>query len=264
MIEHYRQKSLFNYLNVLEEEKFILLDIINVLSVDDQKLLQRRFGSLYDGEGTLPITLIERTRIFQTLIPQIKEIFFTLKKTTKEEYSIILRTWSYKLYKRKKETKDLLRVMNLEEYEKEQRKNISKVVAIEEVEVRKESYENENIVYFRDLVKILDEEKKRIFKKYRKELLDNKYNLSLFNSKLKRYALNLVSYGFTKEEAMFSLLITTEELNISKAQLLSLLGIDEEILSEIYLNSINKIKNLLSNELDNYFSLLKEKRDSYE
>lgn len=264
VIEHYRQKSLFNYLNVLEEEKFILLDIINVLSVDDQKLLQRRFGSLYDGEGTLPITLIERTRIFQTLIPQIKEIFFTLKKTTKEEYSIILRTWAYKLYKRKKETKDLLRVMNLEEYEKEQRKNISKVVAIEEVEVRKESYENENIVYFRDLVKILDEEKKRIFKKYRKELLDNKYNLSLFNSKLKRYALNLVSYGFTKEEAMFILLITTEELNISKVQLLSLLGIDEEILSEIYLNSINKIKNLLSNELDNYLSLLKEKRDSYE
>lgn len=265
VIEHYHQKSLFKYLNVLDEERFILLDIINVLSVDDQKLLQKRFGSLYDGEGTLPITLIERNRIFQTLIPQIKEIFLTLKKTTKEEYSIVLRTWAYKLYKRKKETKDLLRVMNLEEYEKEQRKNITKVVAIEEVEVRKEIYiGNEKITYLRDLVKILDEEKKRILKKYRKELLDNKYNLSLFNSKLKIYALNLVPYGFTKEEAMFILLITTEELNISKAQLLSLLGIDEEVLSEIYLNSINKIKNLLSNELDNYLSLLKEKRDNYE
>ena len=265
VIEHYHQKSLFKYLNVLDEEKFILLNIINVLSVDDQKLLQRRFGSLYDGEGTLPITLIERTRIFKTLIPQIKEIFLTLKKTTKEEYSIVLRTWAYKLYKRKKETKDLLRVMNWEEYEKEQRKNITKVVAIEEVEVRKEIYiGNEKITYLRDLVKILDEEKKRILKKYRKELLDNKYNLLLFNSKLKIYALNLVPYGFTKEEAMFILLITTEELNISKAQLLSLLGIDEEVLSEIYLNSINKIKNLLSNELDNYLSLLKEKRDNYE
>ena len=264
--KNYRIKSLFTYLNIHEEQKYILLDVINIFSLEDKKMLQKRFGSSYDGADVEEITKKEKSRLTSTIIPKVKKMFEILSSVSKEEYKETLRNLA-KTYQKKSYNNTLTRKMTIEEYEHEQRRNLTKVVAIEEVEIKegkKESYENENIAYLKDLVKILEEEKKKIFKNYKKELCTNKYNLSLFNSKLKIYALNLVSYGFTKEEAMFILLLTTEELNISKAKLLSLLGIEEEILSEIYLNSINKIKNLLSNELDNYLSLLKGKRDSYE
>lgn len=263
IIENYRIKSLFKYLNILDEEKDIILDIINILSEDDQKLFQKRFGPLYDGVETKPTTLDERTRIFKILMPKINEIFLTLKNTPKNEYSIVLRTWGYKFYKRKKDTKDLIRVMTVEEYEKEIKNfspTLNKVVKMEKVQIKYQ----EKMTYFKNLVKILEEEKKEILKNYSYMLLGFKYSISLVYKKLKMYSLNLTSYGFTQEEAMFILINMCDGLNLSKNQVLSFIGVKEEELEGLYLDSINKIKTLLNNELDNYILLLKEMSDNNE
>ena len=266
---NYRIKSLFKYLNVDENKHHVLLDIINIFSLEDKMILQKRFGSLYDGEDVKEITQHEKNRIFLTLIPKIKEMFEVLSSVSQKDYEETLKLLASKHTTRRRNTSILIRKMTIEEFEKEQKEkempkiSLKKVINVEEVELREEKKESyyENIAYIRNLVEILEEEKKDVFKNYRKKLQYFKDDVILLARKLKIYSLDLSSYGFTKEEAIFILINTTEGLNLSKNQILSLLGVEQDNLSEIYLSSIDKIKVILCDELDNYISLLKEKRN---
>ena len=271
---NYKIKSLFKCLNVEEKDKHIVLDIINILSLEDQQLFQKRFGPLYDGEDVKETTKSEKERIFKTLIPKVKEMFLVLSETSISQYIETLKKVTYEYQKKTKKRKNsiLTRVTTIEEFEKEQSKEdtpkttCQKVVSIEEVEVREQKVnkEDENIIYIKNLLEILEEEKKGLFKNYREKLQYFKHNMALLARKLKIYSQELSSYGFTDKEAAFLLLSTTEGLDLSNNQVMSILKIQKDELREISLSSAGKIQNLISVELDSYISFLKEMRNNNE
>ena len=116
-------------------------------------ILQKRFGSLYDGEDVKEITQHEKNRIFLTLIPKIKEMFEVLSSVSQKDYEETLKLLASKHTTRRRNTSILIRKMTIEEFEKEQKEkempkiSLKKVINVEEVELREEKKESnyENI-----------------------------------------------------------------------------------------------------------------------
>lgn len=232
----YRIKSLFKYLHIKEDKQSIVLDVINLFALEDQKLLQKRFGEKFDGKNTSEITPLEEKRV-KELIPQIYDYYLILSVTPK------------------KELQEALIKMGSKNHRGE------KVIKVEEVNVERTRKTNEECtIYFSSiskLLKIIEEEK---------GISQTKLSLEEVKEGIDSYSKNLelCSLGFTKEEILFLLLGTNVGLNLSLKEISSFLKVSEEDLRQLYLDCTEKIKTIIGEELDNYISLIKEKSDSNE
>lgn len=232
----YRIKSLFKYLHIKEDKQSIVLDVINLFALEDQKLLQKRFGEKFDGKNTSEITPLEEKRV-KELIPQIYDYYLILSVTPKKDLQEALINMGSKNHRGEK------------------------VVKVEEVNVERTRKTNEECtIYFSSiskLLKIIEEEK---------GISQTKLSLEEVKVGIDSYSKNLelCSLGFTKEEVLFLLLGTNVGLNLSLKEISSFLKVSEEELRQLYLDCTEKIKTIIGEELDNYISLIKEKSDSNE
>ncbi len=76
--------NLFEYLEILDNEKSIILDIVSILNERDQEILRKKCGLNFDGIGTKELDKNEKIRLHSAIIPRIKNAYVVLHNLKSE------------------------------------------------------------------------------------------------------------------------------------------------------------------------------------